>query len=161
MEHLKDKFPVGLVIAPTDNINGFYSQRFIPDSHVHYESKTEILQNVLKRQEHINDKNKAREAQGKPLIKDNAYIVMDVCLSQKADWAKDKTIYGLLFNGRHYHLTYVLTMQYPLDVSPDLRQNFDYVFLLADDNFENQKNYTNIMQDVFQGLNRFAKYLIN
>jgi hypothetical protein len=68
-----------------------------------------------------------------------AFIVMDDCLADKGNWAKDKMIYELLDKGRHYEITYILTMQFPLGVKPELRANFDYIFLLADDTFGNQK----------------------
>lgn len=35
----------------------------------------------------------------------------------------------LLLNGRHYNITYVLILQYPVGIAPELRVNFDYIFM--------------------------------
>ena len=56
-------------------------------------------------------------------------LVMDDCLADKGKWAKDPDVMDILMNGRHSKLTYILTMQAPLGLLPDLRFNFDYVFL--------------------------------
>lgn len=42
-------------------------------------------------------------------------------------------------NGRHYHITFILTMQYSLGITPAMRSNFDYVFLLGEDFITNRK----------------------
>ena len=47
--------------------------------------------------------------------------------------SKDPLIYELMYNGRHYKILFMLTMQTPLGIKPDLRSNFDYFFLLATD----------------------------
>jgi len=152
LEALHTRFPVGLVIAPTDRMNKFYSNSCIPDSYVHYNFKTEIIQNVLKRQ--IKMKEKKTKS---PNVNSNGFIVMDDCLSQKADWARDPAIFELLYNGRHYDITYILSMQYPLGISPDLRQNFDYVFLLSDDIVENQKKLWKYYAGCFPSFDSFRQ----
>lgn len=131
----------GLVIAPTDVTNKFYSQNLPSDASIYYELTTstcEIIQNALEKQE-------------------KSYVIMDDCLCQKANWEKDKTIYGLLCNGRHHNLTSVLTMQYPLNVPPEIRQNFDYVFLLFDDVIENQKKIYEYYAGCFPNFESFSK----
>jgi hypothetical protein len=45
----------------------------------------------------------------------------------------------LFMNGRHWDLTFLLTMQYPLGIPPDLRTNVDYVFILRDPIWSNRK----------------------
>ena len=73
------------------------------------------------------------------IIDPRTYIVMDDCLSSKGSWMRDKPILELLFNGRHYEIMYILTMQFPLGIPPDLRVNFDYIFLMAEDTLSNLK----------------------
>jgi hypothetical protein len=85
---------------------------------------------------------------------------MDDCLSSKGEWAKDKTIYDLLFNGRHYHIMYILTMQFPLGITPELRGNFDYVFLLADDNIGNQKRLYEHYAGAFPNFEAFRQVFV-
>ena len=45
------------------------------------------------------------------------------------NWKKEKTIKSIFFNGRHYNILFILTMQYPLGITPELRSNIDYVFI--------------------------------
>ena len=42
-------------------------------------------------------------------------------------------------NGRHYHILFILTMQYALGIPPNLRTNIDYVFILRENYVSNRK----------------------
>ena len=64
---------------------------------------------------------------------------MDDCMSSKGTWLKDPNILELFFNGRHHHLSFILTMQYSVGIPPEMRSNFDYIFLLAEDTISNRK----------------------
>lgn len=136
LNHFKD-IPVGMIIAPTDRMNCFYGN-FFPDTYIHYEYKSEIIEKLLKRQTDIIEKKKKKNKIGKT-IDSRAFIVMDDCLSKRGAWIRDQPILELLFNGRHYEIMYILTMQYPLGITPELRGNFDYIFLLAEDFVSNLK----------------------
>jgi hypothetical protein len=139
LKHFKD-IPVGLIIAPTERMANppFYSD-FFPDSYIHYEYKSETIEKLLYRQDIMIEKQMDREQQGKRPIDARGFILMDDCLSKKGSWMKDQPIMELLFNGRHYQLMYMLTMQFPLGISPELRCNFDYIFLLKEDFYSNLK----------------------
>lgn len=132
--------PVGLIIAPTEKMANppFYSD-FFPDAYIHYEYKSEIIEKLLFRQDIMIEKKMDREQQGKKQIDPRGFILMDDCLSKKGSWMKDQPIMELLFNGRHYQLMYMLTMQFPLGITPELRCNFDYIFLLKEDFYSNLK----------------------
>lgn len=132
--------PVGLIIAPTEKMANppFYSD-FFPDAYIHYEYKSEIIEKLLFRQDIMIEKKMDREQQGKKSIDPRGFILMDDCLSKKGSWMKDQPIMELLFNGRHYQLMYMLTMQFPLGITPELRCNFDYIFLLKEDFYSNLK----------------------
>jgi len=138
LHYFAKKIPVGAIIAPTDKMSEFYAS-FFPSSFIHYQFDSQTIDDILNRQSDVIENNKNRKREGRRCVNTKAFIVMDDCLSSKGEWAKDKTIYELLFNGRHYHIMYILTMQFPLGITPELRGNFDYVFLLADDNIGNQK----------------------
>ena len=137
MYHLR-KIPVGCVIAPTDRMNSFY-RYFFPDLYIHYEIKDIILKKILSRQSQIIDHEKEAKKNKQPSVDPSAILVMDDCLADKGSWEKDPSIAEILMNGRHYRLTYILTMQTPLGISPSLRLNFDYVYLLNEDSAINKK----------------------
>lgn len=136
LNHFND-VPVGLIIAPTDRMSGFYG-KFFPETYIHYSYKSETIQKVLARQQSIIEKADEKSKDGKK-IDTRCFVIMDDCLADKGKWNKDQPIQELLFNGRHYKIIYILTMQYSLGVSPQLRNNFDYIFLLSEDFINNQK----------------------
>jgi hypothetical protein len=82
---------------------------------------------------------------------------MDDCLGQKGSWVRDKPIQELLYNGRHYKLMYILTMQFPLGITPELRSNFDYIFLLAEDYISNKKRIYDHYAGMFPNFESFRQ----
>ena len=42
---------------------------------------------------------------------------------------KSEPFMEMLFNSRHYKITLMFNMQYPIGLSPELRSNFDYIYL--------------------------------
>ncbi len=63
----------------------------------------------------------------------NTFVLMDNCLEPKT-LINERSIHELIFNGRHYKITYVLSTSLDTCISPEIRCNFDYVFLLANNN---------------------------
>lgn len=147
--------PGGVVISPTDRMSSFF-KFFFPDLYIHYDIKETILKKILVRQSIMIDKAKKKKRQGRK-VDPSAILIMDDCLSQKKSWAKDQSIIEILMNGRHYHLTYILTMQTPLGITPDLRLNFDYIFLLKEDSTINKKKLWDNYASMFPSLAAFEK----
>lgn len=157
--YCKRDIPVVIVIAPTDKLNGFYD-KFIPSIFIYYEYSTDILSKIFKRQEMLISKNKARKKNNQKLIDTRLLLVMDDCLASKSLWAKDQNIYELLQNGRHYHITYILTMQYSLGIQPELRSNFDFIFLLNEDFITNQKRLYEHYAGMFKNFDTFKNVFV-
>lgn len=147
--------PGGVVIAPTDRMNSFY-KFFFPDLYIHYDIKETILKKILVRQSMMIEKSREKKKQGKK-VDPSGILIMDDCLSRKKSWAKDENITEILMNGRHFRLTYILTMQTPLGITPDLRLNFDYVFLLKEDSTINKKKLWDNYASMFPSLIAFEK----
>lgn len=156
LKHFKD-IPVGMIIAPTEKMANppFYSE-FFPDLYIHYEYKSEIIEKLLYRQDMMIEKQMEREKKGKSLDP-RGFILMDDCLSKKGSWMKDQPIMELLFNGRHYRLMYMLTMQFPLGITPELRCNFDYIFLLNEDFYSNLKRLYDHYAGMFPSFDSFRQ----
>ena len=130
--------PCGVIIAPTDKMTGFYNE-FFPISFIHHEYKEEIIPRLLNRQRMMLDKNKLRKEKGKKLIDPRAFLIMDDCMSSKHLWLKDPNVLSIFNEGRHYQLTFIISMQYSLGIQPELRSNFDFVFLLGEDFINNRR----------------------
>ena len=158
LRHSSKRVPVGIIISPTDRMNSFYSD-FVPDTYIYYEFKSDTIERLLNRQQTMIDKAKEKKKKGK-MCNARAFIVMDDCLSSKGEWSKDPAISELLYNGRHYEIMYILTMQFPLGIKPELRCNFDYVFLLADDTVSNQKRIYEHYAGMFPNFEAFRQVFV-
>jgi hypothetical protein len=133
----KKDLAAAIAISRTEKLNGFYTD-FIPDSYIYSEYSSDILSRVYQRQSQMNEDNKIRIKNGKKPKDDSIMLIMDDCMSDKK-WLKDPNITELFFNGRHHHLSFILTMQYAVGIPPEMRSNFDYIFLLAEDTITNRK----------------------
>ena len=154
LKHFRD-IPVGIIIAPTERMANppFYSE-FFPDTYIHFDYRSEIIEKLLYRQDIMIEKEK--EKLGKK-VDPRAFILMDDCLSKKGSWMKDQPIMELLFNGRHYRLMYMLTMHFPLGITPELRCNFDYIFLLSEDFYSNLKRLYDHYAGMFPTFDSFRQ----
>lgn len=130
-------YPGGIIISQTDKMSKFYG-KFFPETFIYYKYTTQILEKILARQRIMVDKARKYYTKGKK-CDPRIFLVMDDCLSSKGSWMKDETIAEIFYNGRHYGIMYILTMQFPLGIKPEFRSNFDYIFLLAEDFISNQK----------------------
>lgn len=133
----KKKIPSSVVICKTEKLNRSYGDH-IPDAYIYYDFDTEILSRLFMRQKKLISDNEKRKKQKKALKDDRVFLVMDDCMSDKK-WVKDPNILELFFNGRHYHISFILTMQYSKGLPPEMRGNLDYIFLLAEDFICNRK----------------------
>jgi len=59
----------------------------------------------------------------------------------------------LFMNGRHWDLFVLLSMQYIMDVTPEIRSNTDYLFALKDGN---KKNRMKLYEEYFGMFASFA-----
>lgn len=125
--------PLGTVISGTEGANEFYSS-IVPPLFVHEQYTPELIHNVMKRQKKT--VNRMRKFDNN--IDPRAFLILDDCLYDPK-WVKDINIRGCFMNGRHFKLMFILTMQYALGVTPNLRTNIDYVFILRENLYQNRK----------------------
>jgi hypothetical protein len=137
MLHHFREIPVAMIISRTEKNNPYYSN-FFPDTYIYYEYTSSLIRRFFVRQDLIIKKCADKKEKGK-FIDPRGIIIMDDCLSDKGKWANDPLVKDLMFNGRHKQLMYILTMQFPLGLKPEFRVNFDYVFLLKEQQMSNLK----------------------
>lgn len=138
--HHRD-IPSGLIFSGTEEANPFYGD-FIPDCFIHSKYDPELIETVKNKQS-----KKTREArntpEGKPtngcLPKNRFFLVLDDMLQDANEWKRDSTIKSIFYNGRHYNFFFILAMQYPYGITPDLRSNIDYVFVFNEPSVKNRK----------------------
>lgn len=140
--HMKE-IPAVTVIAPTDKMNKFYDN-FIPRSFIHHDYNDAILPKILQRQLNILELNEKRIKKKKKPIDPRLIFIMDDTMAYKDKWKDSEEILTIMNQGRHYQLSYFLTMQYAIALAPELRSNFNFIFLLGEDSFLNrEKLYKN------------------
>jgi len=139
------KVPIGTAISATEDGNKYYSG-FIPDLFIHSEYKSDVIQSVINRQKKMIMSAKESDAKSK----NDAFVLLDDCMYDKK-MIRDPNIRGIFMNGRHWRLMFILTMQYCMDLPPDLRANIDFVFVLRENIVQNQdklyKNFFGIFPD--------------
>ena len=82
-------------------------------------------------------------------------IVMDDCL-RNGEIENDLKM-ELLMNARHYNITYFLALQIPYKFTPDLRLNFDYIFIFKEDCLTNKKIIMDCYAQIFPDFLLFDK----
>ena len=62
-------------------------------------------------------------------------------------------------NGRHFKIMFIITMQYPLGIPPNLRTNIDYVFILRENNINNRKRIFDNYAGMFPTFEMFCQVM--
>lgn len=140
MANTKDCFPVGTVISATELMNEFF-QHMVPSKLIHDKYKPEIVMNVIKRQMNIKSarNNDKKLRNGNSSIDPRAFLVLDDCLYESKSWINEESTRYMFMNGRHIDVMTIITMQYPLGITPNLRTNVDFIFLLRETITKNRR----------------------
>jgi hypothetical protein len=155
---MKD-IPCGTVIAPTDKMNKFFDD-FLPSAFIHHDYRQEIIPHILGRQKKILEKNEHRQKNNKEPIDPRTFLVMDDCMATKHLWLKDPNILEIMNQGRHFKLTFILTMQYCLGIQPELRTQFNFIFLLGEDNAASRRKLWEHWAGVFPKFDLFEQVFL-
>lgn len=123
----KKHIPLGIVESGSEEGNHFYAD-FVPNSYVYAEYDRNVLQRLIVRQKKL-------AAQGKM---SNVFVVLDDLMYDKS-FLKESVIRFLFLNGRHLGVWLVCTAQYTGDVTPAVRTNMDYVFVLREPSVQNRE----------------------
>lgn len=133
--------PYGLIFSGTEDANPFYSN-FIPDSFIHSKYDSSLVETVLEKQgRKIREARKTYDGKNTNgcLPKNRFFLVLDDMLQDSNQWKRENTIKSIFYNGRHYNIFFILAMQYPYGIGPDLRSNIDYVFIFNEPSYKNRK----------------------
>jgi hypothetical protein len=141
--------PAGIVVSKTDKFTQYYAQ-FIPPVLIHDEYTPELIDKLFERQ------NKA--------IKENwpnphAFLIFDDTVSDAGTWKRDFRIKELFFNGRHYKMMFLVALQDPLAITPGLRANVDFTFILRCPNQRMRRTLYENYAGMFNSFEVFEKVL--
>jgi len=150
--------PIGTVISGSEASNGFY-KRLVPKLFIHHEYNNILIENVLRRQKAVQKQiDKEMEMYKRTTIDPRCFCILDDCLYDSS-WTRDKLMRLLFMNGRHLHCMLIITMQYPLGITPNLRTNIDYVFILREPYLNNRKKIWENYASMFPTLESFCSVL--
>tara|TARA_B110000483_G_scaffold108259_1_gene131949 strand:+ start:520 stop:1341 length:822 start_codon:yes stop_codon:yes gene_type:complete len=136
--YYNNHFQLGTVISGTESANHFYGS-MIPKMFIHDEYKPKIIDNVVKRQKHVLKKiSRDETTYGNSGVDPKSFLILDDCLYDSS-WTKDINVRALFMNGRHLKMFFIISMQYPLGITPNLRTNIDYVFILRENIVANRR----------------------
>lgn len=144
----KKHIPVGMVMSATEEGNHHYSQ-FIPDLFIYGDYDREAIERALGRQ---------REIVGKGGKSSGIFLLLDDCMYDRK-FMKDTCIRQCFMNGRHWKIFFMLTMQYCMDLTPDLRANVDYVFILRENIIQNREKLYKAFFGIFPSFDMFSQIM--
>jgi hypothetical protein len=156
--HTQDAFPIGTVISGTEVANEFF-QHMVPSKLIHDKYKPEIVMNMIKRQLSVKtSRNQDKGRSGNSSIDPRAFLILDDCLYD-ATWIKEESTRYVFMNGRHIDLMTIITMQYPLGITPNLRTNVDFVFILRESIVNNRKRIYDNYAGMFPTFDMFCQFM--
>lgn len=158
--NIQREFPVGTVISATEAANEFF-QNMVPSKLIHDKYKPEIVTNVIRRQMGLkqkrNDDKKSRG--GSSSIDPRAFLILDDCLYDAKSWINEESTRYVFMNGRHIDLMTIITMQYPLGITPNLRTNVDFVFILRENILGNRRRIYENYAGMFPTFEMFCGFM--
>ena len=157
--HTQNAFPVGTVISGTEVANEFF-QHMVPSKLIHDKYKPDIVMNTIKRQLAVKtsrNQDKNRNG-GSSNIDPRAFLILDDCLYD-ATWIREESTRYVFMNGRHIDLMTIITMQYPLGITPNLRTNVDFIFILRETMINNRKRIYDNYAGMFPTFEMFCQFM--
>lgn len=145
----KQHLPVGIAMSGTEEGNGFYSN-IIPDSFVYNKYDPDTLRTVMVRQKKLVHANHPFP---------NAFVILDDCAYDRKIFLGDTPLREMFMNGRHWKLFTLITLQWVMDMPPDLRQNIDYVIVLKDNIRKNLKKLHENFFGIIDDFNQFVEIM--
>lgn len=86
-------------------------------------------------------------------------IALDDVLPNSKSYLEQKVISDILFNGRHFNIRCILSTS--IDISPSLRNNFDYVFLLNTKDTSLKKRWCKLYLGVLNNSDNVVSYVVS
>ena len=139
--------PVGQVFSGTEDSNQFYSSK-MPGICVYNKLDMAALKKFVERQ-HI-----AKKFLQNPW----AVQIIDDCTDNPKQ-LRDPLIQAYYKNGRHWCMMHILSLQYCLDILPNIRTNIDYTFILRETSLKNRENLWKNYASCVDNLNEFCQIM--
>lgn len=155
----QNSFPVGTVISGTEVANEFF-QHMVPSKFIHDKYKPEIIMNTIKRQLAVKTRRNQDKSNGSgnSNVDPRAFLILDDCLYDST-WIREESTRYVFMNGRHIDLMTIITMQYPLGITPNLRTNVDFIFILRETMINNRRRIYDNYAGMFPTFEMFCQFM--
>ena len=153
----QDCYPIGTVISGTEVANEFF-QHMVPSKFIHDKYSPEIVTKVIQRQLSLKQARNKSKVGGQSSVDPRAFLILDDCLYD-ASWIKEESTRYVFMNGRHVDLSTMITMQYPLGITPNLRTNVDFVFIMRENILGNRRRIYENYAGMFPTFEMFCQFM--
>ena len=147
MGRLSDRFDIAMAMAPTTESQHMLMSH-MPPAWVYDRHVPEKVEALIEAQKVAVQSGKQR----------SALLVLDDCMYEKKT-LKSTASRFLFLNGRHVHITPLLTMQYCTDMDPSLRAQIDYVFICKENIQSNRIKLYRYFCGFFERYDDFARVM--
>jgi len=120
---------ISSVAVVNTEMHNFFYKDFIKDKYIYFRYDNSILPRIFERQKLLIENNKEYKTE----------LILDNCMSSRGDWTKNEEIKDLFYNKEKHKLTTILSISFPLGIPVEMRQTFDYIFLLSEHFSSNRK----------------------
>jgi hypothetical protein len=155
--HTQDCYPIGTVISGTEVANEFF-QHMVPSKFIHDKYSPEIVTKVIQRQLALKQARNKSKVGGNSNVDPRAFLILDDCLYDSS-WIKEESTRYVFMNGRHVDLSTMITMQYPLGITPNLRTNVDFVFIMRENILGNRRRIYENYAGMFPTFEMFCQFM--
>jgi hypothetical protein len=153
----QDCYPIGTVISGTEVANEFF-QHMVPSKFIHDKYSPEIVTKVIQRQLALKQARNKSKVGGQSNVDPRAFLILDDCLYDSS-WIKEESTRYVFMNGRHVDLSTMITMQYPLGITPNLRTNVDFVFIMRENILGNRRRIYENYAGMFPTFEMFCQFM--
>lgn len=140
------KIHVCIGFSPTDESNDVLSS-FIPPTLIYSEFDEDVIERIMIEQ-------RKRIRQKKPIRR--VLLVFDDCGYDSKRLFKSNVIKSLVYNGRHIHITLILTLQYTMDMPSSIRGNIDVTLTLRETIQSNRERLYRYFFGQFDSMKSFS-----
>ena len=146
------RIPKGMIITGSMSATEQYS-RFFPKSCIYNRLDDGMLHkidSVIKKQEKIRKSGFKGDY--------SSFILFDDC-GYDEKFARKPLMKKLFMNGRHYKILIIMALQYARSITPDLRNNADYVFILREPGKDQRKKLYTDYAGIIPDFKQFCKIM--
>mgnify|MGYP003339041376 CR=1 FL=1 len=143
--------PEVVLFSATEESNSGFSD-IIPSVFIYNDFSEKVLQKIIDRQRELATRLSKEEMKRHAIL----IVLDDMAYS---NFLRGKAIKQLFFNGRHSHITCIISLQYSLDIPASLRGNIDILFTFKDVMKKSRDRLYQYYFGMFSSLKTFEKAL--